>query len=290
MLLLALDTSTRQASVALSTEDEILGEYSWHVGNNHSVELLERIQRLSAECGKTLTELDAVAVATGPGSFNGVRVAVATAKSLAFALNKPLVGVGTLDVVAAQQEQWQGPICAVLEAGRSELYAACYEFESQADSSGNVSYSLLRLSDYQLLGPQQLSSEIQEYLPVWVGVAGDRELAPILFCGEISAASQQALREQLQEQALFAGSLQSTRHASVLARLALQRLGSGNVDNPLSLEPLYMRRPSITTSTRKQPLLGGTPAQTQAQVQTRLTGQGPRGANQTEREEGALRH
>jgi tRNA threonylcarbamoyladenosine biosynthesis protein TsaB len=290
MLLLALDTSTRQASVALSTEDEILGEYSWHVGNNHSVELLERIQRLSAECGKTLTELDAVAVATGPGSFNGVRVAVATAKSLAFALNKPLVGVGTLDVVAAQQEQWQGPICAVLEAGRSELYAACYEFESQADSSGNVSYSLLRLSDYQLLGPQQLSSEIQEYLPVWVGVAGERELAPILFCGEISAASQQALREQLQEQALFAGSLQSTRHASVLARLALQRLESGNVDNPLSLEPLYMRRPSITTSTRKQPLLGGTPAQTQAQVQTRLTGQGPRGANQTEREEGALRH
>lgn len=290
MLLLALDTSTRQASVALCTENEILGEYTWYVGNNHSVELLERIQRLSDECGKTLAELDAVAVATGPGSFNGVRVAVATAKALAFALEKPLLGIATLDVVAAQQEQWQGPICAVLEAGRGELYAACYEFESQVDDNGNVSYSLLRLSDYELLGSQQLSDEIQEYLPVWVGVAGERELAPILFCGEISAASQQALRASLQELALFAGNLSSTRHASTLARLAMQRLASGNVDNPLSLEPFYLRRPSITTSARKQPLLGGGKP---TQAQPHPTGQGPSsvsGLSQKEREEGALRH
>jgi tRNA threonylcarbamoyladenosine biosynthesis protein TsaB len=294
MLLLALDTSTRQASVALCSESEVLAEYSWYVGNNHSVELLERIQRLSGESGKPLAELDAIAVATGPGSFNGVRVAVATAKSLAFALDKPLVGIATLDVVAAQQQQWQGPICAVLEAGRGELYAACYEFESQVDNNGSVSYSLLRLSDYQLLGPQQLSSEIQEYLPVWVGVAGERELAPILFCGEISALSQQALRKSLQELALFAGNLSSTRHASTLARLAMQRLASGNVDNPLSLEPFYLRRPSITTSTRKQPLLGSAKAaETEAAAQTPPTGQGPgnvSGPNQKEREEGALRH
>ena len=294
MLLLALDTSTRQASVALCSDHELLGEYTWYVGNNHSVELLERIQRLTGESGRTLAELDAIAVATGPGSFNGVRVAVAAAKSLAFALDKPLVGIATLDIVAAQQQQWQGPICAALEAGRGELYAACYEFEPQVDDNGNVGYSLLRLSDYQLLGPQQLSSEIQEYLPVWVGVAGERELAPILFCGEISAASQQALRKSLQELALFAGNLPSTRHASTLARLAMQRLASGNVDNPLSLEPFYLRRPSITTSTRKQPLLdGGKAAEREAAAQTPSTGQGPGSASspaKKEREEGALRH
>src|SRR5438045_1304643 len=76
MLLLALDTSTRQASIALCSEDELRGEYSWHVGNNHSVELLDRIQRIVVECNKTMQEIDVVAVATGPGSFNGVRVAV----------------------------------------------------------------------------------------------------------------------------------------------------------------------------------------------------------------------
>src|SRR5438094_3331461 len=99
MLLLALDTSTRQASLAICTEDLLLGEYTWHVGNNHSVELLERIQRLLAECGKTMPDIDGVAVATGPGSFNGLRVAVSVAKAFAFALKKPLVGVSTLVVL-----------------------------------------------------------------------------------------------------------------------------------------------------------------------------------------------
>ena len=68
MLLLALDTSTRQASIALSSEDELYGEYTWQVGNNHSVELLQRIQRLFAECGKTMPDIDVVAVATGRSS------------------------------------------------------------------------------------------------------------------------------------------------------------------------------------------------------------------------------
>src|SRR5579864_9327130 len=126
MLLLALDTSTRQASIALCTEDVMLGEYTWQVGNNHSVELLERIRRLMAECGHTMQAIDLIAVATGPGSFNGLRVAVTTAKTLAFALQVPLIGVSTLDIIAAHQQQWRSPICAVLEAGRSELYAACY--------------------------------------------------------------------------------------------------------------------------------------------------------------------
>src|SRR5690348_3394753 len=113
MLLLALDTSTRQASIALCTEEILLGEYTWQVGNNHSVELLERIQRLVTECGQTMQSLEAIAVATGPGSFNGLRVAVATAKSLAFVLSIPLVGISTLDVIATQQQHWPDPICAV---------------------------------------------------------------------------------------------------------------------------------------------------------------------------------
>ncbi|HET9921358.1 MAG TPA: tRNA (adenosine(37)-N6)-threonylcarbamoyltransferase complex dimerization subunit type 1 TsaB [Ktedonobacteraceae bacterium] len=288
MLLLALDTSTRQASVALCTEDQLLGEYSWHIGNNHSVELLDRIQRLSGECDTPLSALDAIAVATGPGSFNGVRVALATAKALAFALQKPLVGVSTLDSIAAGQGQWPGLVCSLLEAGRSELYAACYLFEVQEGVNGTATYSMLRLSDYLLLAPQQLSGYLQEQLPTWMDVVGGQPLSPFLFCGEISTASREALREQMQEQALFAGGLQSTRHASVLAQLARQRLESGDMDDPLSLEPLYLRRPSITTSTRKQPLLGGgSQAHTQPQ---RLADSRPTGSSQTEREEGALRH
>ena len=282
MLLLALDTSTRQASVALCSEDVLLGEYTWYVGNNHSVELLERIQRLLAECSKTMPDIDGVAVATGPGSFNGLRVAVSTAKALTFALKKPLVGVSTLESIAAQQQQWDGPICAILEAGRSELYAACYRFDKIYNSSGEVTYQVRQLSDYLLLSAQEVGSYLQEHASTWFGVPGGRKLPTFLFCGEISAATRQALYAQMQDKCLFVNSVLAARHASVLAMLALQRLHQGKADDPLLLEPLYLRRPSITTSTRKQPLLGG--------KANRPAGQRPTGPSETEREEGAIRH
>jgi tRNA threonylcarbamoyladenosine biosynthesis protein TsaB len=257
MLLLALDTSTRQASIALCSEDELLGEYSWHVGNNHSVELLDRIRRLMSECGKTMSELDGVAVARGPGSFNGLRVALATAKGLAFALNRPLVGMSTLDVIAAELWQWQGPICAVLEAGRSELYAACYIFDSLDESgsygdNGVVIPQMLQLSDYLLDTPQHLAAYLLAQANDWFGIPGERQLPPFLFCGELSTASREALYAHMQGNGFFVPEIAARRHAGTLAMLALQRFHDGTSDDPLLLEPLYLRRPSITTSTRKQ--------------------------------------
>ena len=277
MLLLALDTSTRQASVALCTEETLLGEYAWQVGNNHSVELLERIQRLVTECGQNMQSLEAIVVATGPGSFNGLRVALATAKSLAFALALPLVGVSTLDVIAAQQQQWRGPICAVMEAGRGELYAACYLFDEVVET-GQLSYEMRRLSDYLLEDPARLKEHVMAHVNEWAGVPGERAVPPVLFCGEMSEASRASLSAQLPE-GLFLPALPSTRHAVTLATLAFSRFHRGIVDDPLLLEPLYLRRPSITTSARKQPLLGGG-------GKTHRSGD----VAQTEREEGALHY
>ena len=276
MLLLALDSSTRQASVALCDEDTLCGEYTWQIGSNHSVELLDRVQRLVADCGSSMQAIDVVAVATGPGSFNGVRVAVASAKALAFALQKPLVGVSTLEIIAAQQHQWRGPVCAILEAGRADLYAACYLFE-EIDNGGEITSHMQQLSDYLVLTPQQLASYLEEHLDQWAGVPGERQLSPVLFCGELSEAARQVLNEQVPGKSLFVSNLQATRHASLLALLALQRLYEGRIDDPMQLEPLYVRRPSITTSTRKQPLLGQKPSRSTD-------------PSQTEREEGALRH
>src|SRR6266700_1170737 len=92
------------------------------------------------------------------------------------------------------------------------------------------------------------------------------------------------LHEHMREGAIFVESVQASRHASVLAMLARQRFQKGEEDNPLLLEPMYLRRPSITTSTRKQPLLGGKANRSVA------TGQRPTGPSETEREEGAIRH
>jgi tRNA threonylcarbamoyladenosine biosynthesis protein TsaB len=290
MLLLAFDTSTRNASVALCTENALICEYTWFVGNNHSVDLLEYVQRMTAEQQISLQQLDAIATATGPGSFNGVRVALATAKALAFALGKPLVGISTLELIAARHNYWWGPVCALLDAGRSELYAACYRFTLQHDNEGSVSYRGQQLGDYQVLQPQALADYLRAQAPEWQAlftasseqpVPTEREsklaVPPFLFCGEVSVASRQALLQYLPQQSLFLDAMQSTRHASLLAQLAVQRLQDGRVDDPFVLEPLYLRRPSITKSTRKQPLLGG-------------IAERPGGHDTTEREEGALRH
>jgi len=277
MLVLALDTSTNQSSIALCSEDRVLGEYTWYSNNNHSIELFNGIERLMTANSLTLEQLDAVAVATGPGSFNGVRVALSAAKSFAFALKKPLIGVCTLDICAAQQQLWSGPICSVQDAGRSELYAACYVFDEQQNNDSGEFPTMRQLGEYLLLTPQRLAAYLQENYGGWFGVPGVRQLPPLLLCGDINKTSLDTLRAHLRQRSLFTGNIPSTRHASTLARLALPRLHAGLVDDPLTLEPLYLRRPSITTSTRKQPLLGG-------------TAHSATGHTTTEREEGALRH
>jgi tRNA threonylcarbamoyladenosine biosynthesis protein TsaB len=279
MLLLALDTSTRQASVALCNEERLYGEYTWHVGNNHSVELLERVQRLLAESELAMSALDGVVVATGPGSFNGVRVAVASAKTLAFALRKPLVGISTLEAGAAQHQQWPGLVCSLLEAGRTELYTACYLFDGQ-EHDGVVTYRPRQLGTYQVLAPREIAHYVQSQILPQLEPAGEIRAFPCLFCGEIDARSRQALSIHMSGPAFFAPAIWSVRRASVLASLARQRLAENLLDDPLALEPLYLRRPSITTSARKQPLLG---------KKTISTDQ-PNNQQNTEREEGALRH
>lgn len=283
MLLLALDTSTRQASIALCAEDALIAEYTWQIGNNHSVELLERVRRVCAESDTRLQSCDAIAVTTGPGSFNGLRVALATAKTLAFALRKPLIGIGTLDVFAAQQQHWQGPICPLLEAGRGEVYTACYSWQSEQTAAGAVTRRLQRLSDYLLLSPTELANFLHKRAGDWFGVPGERALPAFLFCGEMSDRTFNALQDALPTPGVFARGLQSLRHASILAMLAIQRLSDGGVDDPLQLEPFYLRRPSITSSTRKQPLLGQTDGHATAQPATLQTD------SKQEREKGALR-
>ncbi len=278
MLLLALDTSTRQASIALCTEQRLYGEYTWQVGNNHSVELLERIRRLCAECDVPLSALDGLAVATGPGSFNGVRVAVATARTLAFALVKPLVGISSLEITAAQFRSWPGPICALLEAGRAEFYTACYRFVSQEPQAGTLA-EVQRLGDYQVFSAEQLAGYLRDQ-PAFVQVDAQAPSPVYLFCGEISATSRQALMQSMGDSLAFAPPLQAVRHASTLATLAYRRFAEKRLDDPLLLEPLYVRRPSITASTRKQPLLGS----------SAMTKGYQNDQHNTERGEGALRH
>ena len=167
-------------------------------------------------------------------------------------------------------------MCSILEAGRSELYAACYLFDGIDNSDENMDH-IRPLSDYLMLSPQQLISYVNEHMDEWAGIPGKRQVSPILFCGELSEVTRHVLSEQMQGKSLIIDNMYAIRRASTLALLAIQRLYEGRIEDPMVLEPLYLRRPSITKSVRKQPLLGQKSNQSSD-------------LSQTEREEGALRH
>lgn len=230
-MLLAIDTSTRYAAIALVDQNHVLYDITWEVGQRHSTELMEQLQRLFTAYSIDVSALDGVAVATGPGSFNGLRVALATAKALAFAGGIPLYGHPTLDVIAWGAASAPVTIAALLDAGRGHVYAARY-------AGGEVSAAdWSPLDGYRIVTPKELAEEIR---------------GPVLFCGEWREDTQTALRGLLGPDAHFATGL-GGRRASWLAELAQARAANGSQDasdDPAALEPLYLRRPAITTSAK----------------------------------------
>ncbi|MGH2516858.1 MAG: tRNA (adenosine(37)-N6)-threonylcarbamoyltransferase complex dimerization subunit type 1 TsaB [Ktedonobacterales bacterium] len=225
-MLLAIDTSTSFASIALVDARRVVVELNWDVGRQHSTELLERLNWLLGVARVEVAALDGIAVATGPGSFNGVRVAVTTAKTLAFAQHLPLFGQPTLDVLAWGHADVNGPVWALLEAGRGQVYAARYETPAR-DAVGWAP-----VGGYRIVTPAELSEAIG---------------ASVLFCGEWRDETRAALQEALGDRARFSPVL-GNRRATWLAQLAQAR--GGAPDSAAALEPLYLRRPAITASTK----------------------------------------
>ena len=126
MLILAFETSAKAASVALTENGKLLGESYQNTGMTHSQTLMVMAEDLLKQCGKTVGDLTAVAVAEGPGSFTGVRIGVAAAKGLAWGGEKPCYGVSTLESMAISLGAWQGYICPCMDARRSQVYNALF--------------------------------------------------------------------------------------------------------------------------------------------------------------------
>ena len=121
MKILSFETSAKAASVALLEDGKLLAESYQNTGMTHSQTLMVMAQDLLKQCGLGPAAVDAVAVANGPGSFTGVRIGVAAAKGFAWGGELPLVGVSTLEAMALQLGAWQGYVCPVMDARRSQV-------------------------------------------------------------------------------------------------------------------------------------------------------------------------
>ncbi len=127
MLYVAIDTSTDTASLALVRDGLVLAEMTWRSGQNHTTQLLPNLAHLFKLTQTEPGTLNGVIVAKGPGSFNGLRVGISTAKGLAFSLGIPIIGINSLEVEAYQYADTGLPVCPVFNAGRGEIATALYQ-------------------------------------------------------------------------------------------------------------------------------------------------------------------
>ncbi len=214
-MLLAIDTSSRLVGIALYDGFQVAYETVWNSQNYHTVELAPAIEKAFERTGIKASALQSIGVATGPGSFTGLRIGLAIAKGLALSNRLSLVGLPTLDYLAAAQPLQNLALVAVLQAGRGRLAAGWYRCQDGAW----VSDGTLEITDIQ-----NLAARIQS--PTWV-------------CGELNE-EERTLLARKRKNVLLASPAQSLRRPSYLAEISWQRWRSGQVDDPVSLSPLYL--------------------------------------------------
>ncbi|MDY7077002.1 MAG: tRNA (adenosine(37)-N6)-threonylcarbamoyltransferase complex dimerization subunit type 1 TsaB [Chloroflexota bacterium] len=215
-MLVAIDTATGYASLALHDGGRVRVEHTWESPRRHTVELLPRLAAALEQSGIGIEHLNGVAVTCGPGSFTGLRVGMAVAKGLALARGLPLVGVPTLDVVAAAQGRDSRPLYAVLQAGRGRICVATYRWRDGEWLTHD--------------GPRLIT---------WSALV-EEMASPALFCGEIDSVGTDALAT-IGELAVLLPAATSLRRAGFLAEVAWRRLNRGEIDDPTTLTPLYLQ-------------------------------------------------
>ncbi len=216
-LLLALDSSTAVASLALYDGERVLAESTWLAGREHSTQLLQEVDRALARLRRQPGDLTGLVVARGPGSFTGVRVALSVAKGMAAGLGVPIWGVSALDVLARGAALAPDPVWAALEAGRGRLAVARYEAGRCVWAPRNAS-----VEDFAAL-----------------------VRAPAVVVGDVPPLARHLFEERGVRVASPAGSL---RRAGYLAELGWLAAQAGDPGDAAGLDALYLGRPRGASS------------------------------------------
>lgn len=214
-MLLALDTSTQTAGLALYDGERVLSEIIWTSRDFHTVELAPAILDAIQKSGKKIDKVEAVAVALGPGSFTGLRIGLALAKGIALARHLPVIGIPSLDILAYAQPLVNLPLAAILRAGRGRLAIDWY----QAEKKGWISQNKLDVTT---------AEQLVELIEI-----------PTLVAGELNEDERHILRRK-KKLIDLATPAHSLRRPGYLAELGWRRWQAGQNDDPAALAPIYL--------------------------------------------------
>jgi tRNA threonylcarbamoyladenosine biosynthesis protein TsaB len=218
MRILAVDTATKSCSVAITEQHAVLGELTSVSEQTHSKHLLEMIRTVMQSAGIGMSSLDAFAVTRGPGSFTGLRIGISSIKGLAYSMNKPVVGISSLEALAQQSTPASDRICPLIDARKGEVYAAVYRF---------ISEGLIRESDEMVLSPDELLKGIDK---------------PCVFLGSGAVLYRDVIMQKLGSLGAFAPQQAHVIRASTVAALGRKRFENGEIDEVADLVPHYIRK------------------------------------------------
>lgn len=219
MLILAFETSAKAASAALLRDGVLLAEYFQNSGQTHSRTLMKMAQDMLENCDLGAQDVQAVACAAGPGSFTGVRIGLAAAKGFAWAGALPCYGVSTLEAMAQNMACFEGIVCAVMDARRSQVYCALF----RAHAGG-----LTRLTEDQAISLEELEKELEKYAE------------PQIFVGDGAALCYNVLGQKTPLRRLAPEQLRMQRAGGV-ALAAQNRIERGEAGDGAALVPNYLR-------------------------------------------------
>lgn len=219
-MILAIDTATDWIGLAIHDGASVIAEAGWRNHRTQTIELAPAIAQLWARAGINPADLEAIAVAIGPGSYTGLRVGLSVAKGIALGHKLPLVGVGTLDIVAAGTGRLDEDLVVVVEAGRTRLWAGTYHW---TEKRGWLAAA----------APHQTT---------WEALLESLERLTVVT-GEVSADAAKLVR-RAGKGARVASPAAAERRAAVLAEIGFQRWKSRDVVDARQLAPLYLREPA----------------------------------------------
>lgn len=222
MKILALDSSGMVASAAVVEDDILTAEYTMNYKKTHSQTLLPMLDELKKAIQLDLTSIDAIAVAAGPGSFTGLRIGSATAKGLGLALNKPLIGVPTVEALAYNlyDTDRDTVICPIMDARRNQVYTGIYTFEE---------HQLKALKDQDAVPMEELIEEL------------NRLQKSVIFLGDGVPVYKNRIKEMCTVPYSFAPAHLNRQRAGAVAALAEIYYKEGKIQSAGEHQPDYLR-------------------------------------------------
>ena len=218
MLTLAIDTSTKSASIALLRDSDILSESFFNLDVNHSLVLLPALEHLLRLSSIQAGEIDLFACTMGPGSFTGLRVGASTIKGLALATGKPIAGVSTLEALAFNIVSPEISICPMLDAKKDQVYTALYR-------TGR-NYSLERIESERVTDVRRFLQCIDE---------------DVIFVGDGAAKYAGLISEMLPGKSYFASVCHQHVRAAVVGLLGKKKYSEGDILDSVTFAPAYLR-------------------------------------------------